>query len=335
MDLFDEACDQPVSEQRRIVRQLFARDADLAKRLAELLQHDSDERDVLARGGAKLWAQQLSEAEMAASGVQRADVLVGRYQVGMPLGAGGTGTVHRGRHIDTGQQVALKFLKTRALADRHTVRRMTREYRALARLSHVNCVQVIDYIESSLGGCIVMELVSGGHLGQLEGASEALRIELLHGVACGLSYIHEQGVVHRDLKPENVLLTNDEPPIPKIADFGIAKVTGSSTTAGSGVVGTIDALSPEQLDGHADARSDLYALGCLVFRLWTGQAPFLGDNFQRLDARLRGPAPSLAERAPDAPAELVALTARLLMRDPEARPQSGGEVADALRAMMG
>ena len=340
MDLFDDACDRPLEVQRQIVAHLRVHDPDFADRLAKLLKHDATGTDVLGRAA----GQQVLAGEMKVAGVlerlgqtpsdgpSRVGAELGDYVVGEKLGSGGLGTVHVARHRQTGETVAIKFLKDHAIEDEESVIRLRREFRAISTLDHPGCLRVFEHSESALGHYIVMEHVRGGDLRTLVGGERALILTVLHDVAMTLSYVHARGIVHRDLKPANVLLTEDDPPQPKLADFGIAKMDDASAiiTRSQAVMGSIDFMSPEQLRGRADRRSDMYAFGCMIHQLWTGEPPFTGDNFERLYQRLNGVAPSLRERAPDAPAVLVDITDRLLARDPDHRPDDCIDIAQAL-----
>lgn len=340
MDLFDETCDRPLDEQHRVVAEQRALDADLADRLAKLLKHDAAETDLLGRAaGQNMLAGELKAAgilkrlgQMPSEGPSRVGAEIGGYIVGERLGAGGLGTVHLARHAESGYPVAIKFLKPHATADRESVLRLQREFKAISMLDHPGCLRVFEIGSSTQAHYIVMEHVAGGDLTQLVRGDRRVVLNVLHDVALALAYVHAQGVVHRDLKPANVLLTRDDPPQPKLADFGLAKVSDASAiiTGSHAVMGSIDFMSPEQLRGKADPRSDMYAFGCMIHQLWTGQPPFTGDNFERLYARLNGVAPSLRERAPDAPEALIALTDRLLAKAPEDRPADCQEIAAAL-----
>jgi serine/threonine-protein kinase len=340
MDMFDDACDRPLDVQRGIVAHLRSHDVEMADRLAKLLKHDATGTDVLGRAaGQKVLAGEMKAAgilerlgQTPSEGPSRVGTAIGAYVVGDKLGSGGLGTVHVARHRDTGHTVAIKFLKPHATADEESVIRLRREFRAISTLDHPGCLRVFEHNETPQGHYIVMEHVRGGDLRRLVGGDRPLILAVLHDVAKALSYVHARGVVHRDLKPANVLLTEDDPPHPKLADFGIAKMADASAiiTGSQAVLGSIDFMSPEQLRGRADARSDMYAFGCMIHHLWCGQPPFTGDNFERLYRRLNGEAPSLRERDPAAPGALIEITDRLLARDPDHRPGDCSEIAEAL-----
>ena len=342
MDLFDDACDQPVDAQKRVVAELSTSDPELSMRLAKLLQHDASGTDVLERAaGQEMLADEIRAARVLerlgqTSGEEtgRVGARVNDYLVGEKLGAGGLGTVHLATDANGGT-VAIKFLKSSATADDESVTRLRREFRAIKTLDHPGVLRVFEYGASPIGYFIVMEHIGGGDLRKLVGGDKVIIISVLSRVAEALAYVHENGIVHRDLKPANVLLTKDHPPQPKLADFGVAKMSDASAiiTGSKAVMGSIDFMSPEQLRGRADKRSDMYAFGCMIHHLWCSAPPFTGDNFERLYGRMNGVAPSLRERAPDAPAPLIELTDRMLKRDPNDRPSSCSEIASALAMM--
>jgi serine/threonine protein kinase len=341
MDLFDESCDQPLSRQRQIVSELRARDVDLADRLAKLLKHDAAGTDVLApAAGARALAdelvveRQISDSMMPEHGT-REGTTVGQWVVGEHIGSGGVGTVHRATHAGTGELVAIKFLKSVAVADPDNVTRLRREFRNLLRLKHPGVLQVFEESHGPSGHYIVMEYAEGGDLRRLMKAELSVLLPVLHQVALALAYVHSEGIVHRDLKPANVLLSGN-PRKPKLADFGIAKVPDATAViTGTGVVmGSIDYLAPEQINGKpADERSDMYAFGCVIHALASGKPPFGGDNFERLYARLRGEPPLLSQYVPAAPPALVELTNRLMARDPQQRPSDFAAIAAAVAAV--
>lgn len=342
MDLFDEVCDATVEEQRAVVADLASRDGELARRLAALLEHDGKDTAVVEAAfhpgaAARALADDLRDDEHDALGNKRRDgARVGDWLVEEKLGSGGVGTVHRAVHAQRGEVAAIKFLMQSAVGDPNDVRRFQREFKAIARLSHPAVLEVFEQGEGPLGHYFVMEYVPGGDLRRLGGATVAVLLPLFVAVAEALHYVHGQGIVHRDLKPANVLLTDDDPPRPKLADFGIAKVIDATAiiTGTGAVMGSIDFMAPEQINGQpATVRSDLYAFGCTLFSSLTNAPLFPGDNFERLYARLKGSAPSLRDRRADAPPELDALCSRLLSPTPEARPAGFEEVIALLRGL--
>jgi eukaryotic-like serine/threonine-protein kinase len=239
-----------------------------------------------------------------------------------------------------GRPVAIKRIRAETGTDPARQARFLREARVTASLSHPAIVQVFDLPSEGGADHIVMEYVAGTTLRRLleQGplpVSEGLRIAL--ALAEGLACAHRHGVVHRDLKSENVLLTADGDP--KIADFGIARQppgAGEETlTAEGAVLGTYRVMSPEQARGEpTDARSDLFALGVLLYEMFTGRSPFLAANGLATMQRVLHHRPSPAsEIDPGISGALSELIDHLLEKEPVLRPRDAGEVADRLRAL--
>lgn len=270
-------------------------------------------------------------------GTTLSDPLVGRlldarYRVESRLARGGMGTVYRATDIRLDRTVALKVMRDELAEDAEFVARFIREAKSAARLAHPNVVAVFDQGEDAGRVFLAMEFVEGRTLGDLIRERGALppqtALAILQPVLAALAAAHRAGLVHRDIKPENVLLADDGRV--KVADFGLARAVSSATThtAAHGVLlGTVAYLAPEQVQrGVADARSDVYAAGVLLFEMLTGRQPFTGDNpitvaYQHVHDDV--PAPSTL--APGVPAALDALVARACARDPDDRP------ADAAR----
>jgi serine/threonine protein kinase len=345
MDLFDQACDLSNEERAAVIAKTRETDPALATQLQDMLLHDAETLEVLepAAGAHALAAELQRDGEFAppmstldhpgvAGAAGRVGAHVGDYLVGECLGRGGSGMVYKALHQPSGTEVAIKFLHRRALNDERQIERFRREFKAVAALDHPGCLKVFEEGRGEHGRYFAMEYMPGGDLRRLVGRPTEVLLPALHTIADTLAYVHGWHIVHRDLKPENVLLSDDARPLPKLADFGIARVAGASIVTKTGtMVGSLDYVSPEQVrGGGADARSDLYALGCLIHKLFAGKPPFEGDNFERLYGRLKRAAPTLAVRAPAAPPALVGLTDRLMATDPADRPQTAAEVAQIL-----
>jgi len=210
------------------------------------------------------------------------DVLVDRYELGPVLGQGGMAKVYRGLDRQLGRQVAIKVLAPPFDRDGEFVERFQREARAAAGLSHPNIVAVFDSGSDDGTHFIVTELVDGETLADRlrrdgpmpPGEAVAVAVDIARALAAA----HERGLIHRDIKPGNVMLLPDGRV--KVVDFGIARAAGSDTLTNTGVVlGSTAYLSPEQAGGQpVDERADLYALGCVLYEMLTGQVPFSADT---------------------------------------------------------
>jgi eukaryotic-like serine/threonine-protein kinase len=271
-------------------------------------------------------------------------VLEGRYRLEERLARGGMSTVYGATDLRLHRTVAVKVMADHLVHDPTFVDRFTREARAAAMLSHPNVVSVSDQGSDQGLVFLVMELVRGRTLRDLLQARGRLTVAeafaVLEPVLAGLTAAHRAGIVHRDIKPENVLIGHDG--VVKVADFGLARATvGTGRTAATGgvLIGTVAYLSPEQLErARADARSDVYAAGIVLYEMLTGHPPFGGDTplavaYQHVHHDV--PAPS--DEVP-VPWQLDDLVARSTRRDPAVRPVDAGaflaELAD-LRTDLG
>jgi serine/threonine protein kinase len=261
------------------------------------------------------------------------------YRVVTLLGAGGMGSVYEVEHVELGRRYVLKSL-LRTLASRQDlIARMRNEWRSLGKLQHPNIVDILNAgVSSSDVPYYVMERLEGETVRdrlQREGklpVAEAARIarETLFGLAAA----HEIGIVHRDIKPANIFLTRSG--AVKVLDFGVAQVTRAEgdmkITAQGLAIGTPRYMSPEQASGEsADARSDLYATGLLLFEMIAGEGPFddLGDTSQQMLAHLHRPARPLS-RLTEVPGEIDSIVKRALNKRPQDRPQTAEAMAAEL-----
>jgi serine/threonine protein kinase/nitrous oxidase accessory protein NosD len=280
------------------------------------------------------------QAEQLIAGHPEDCVVAGRYRIKEKLGEGGMGTVYKAQDTKLDRLVAIKVLPPHMVNDPGAVARFQREARALAKVSHSAIVQAHDTGEDRGRQFLVMEFVEGTNLSEVvkERGSipPTLAAEYIHQAARGLQHAHDKGLVHRDLKPSNLLLTLERQI--KILDLGLARFLQDQlgeaglTLEGFGL-GTPDYMAPEQFSDarRADARADIYSLGCTLYQLLSGQVPFPGSSLtEKARAHERTEPPPIAERCPEAPAGLVFVVQRMMAKRPADRFQTAGEVAEAL-----
>lgn len=282
--------------------------------------------------------------------VQKGDVLLGKYRVEHVLGEGGMGVVVAARHIHLGELFALKLLLPEALARADAIERFLREARAAARLKseHVARVHDVGCFENG-APYMVMEHLHGHDLKSVLKArgplSVAEAILYVHQACEAIGEAHSLGIIHRDLKPANLFLihrTNGAPCV-KVLDFGISKEldpqnkVGSDLTKTGMFLGSPHYMSPEQMGNVklTDARSDIWALGVILFELLSGARPFAAEVMTELVTKVITMAPrSLRELRPDIPPALEAIVLRCLEKSPQHRFQSVGELMVALHPFL-
>jgi serine/threonine-protein kinase len=269
-------------------------------------------------------------------------VLADRYHILKRIGEGGMGRVYLGEHVKMNRQCAIKVMSPVLVNDHDSAARFAREASNAARIIHPNVAAVFDYGESDGLVYLVMEYVEGqplSHLLAYEAPFEVDRaLDLARQIADGLGAAHELGIVHRDLKPDNILVTRNRAgkEVAKVVDFGIAKAmqesAGEALTRTGLVIGTPEFMSPEQLLGDPiDARSDLYALACILHLMLTGTPTFEAPTReQMIKRRLSEDAPHVQRLDPGLPDSLDQVVARMLARSPDDRYHSAAEVRDAL-----
>jgi serine/threonine-protein kinase len=269
-------------------------------------------------------------------------LLEGRYRLEERLARGGMSTVYAATDLRLHKTVAVKVMAEHLAHDPTFVDRFTREARAAAMLSHPNVVGVSDQGSDQGLVFLVMELVRGRTLRDLLSARGRLTVAeafaVLEPVLGGLTAAHRAGIVHRDIKPENVLIGVDG--VVKVADFGLARAvvgTGQTSQTGGVLIGTVAYLSPEQLErGRADARSDIYAAGIVLYEMLTGHPPFGGDTPLAVAYQhVHHDVPAASVEVPGLPWQVDELVARTTRRDPAGRPIDAGaflaELADVRR----
>ncbi|MFJ5231405.1 protein kinase [Kitasatospora sp. NPDC088391] len=264
-----------------------------------------------------------------------------RYRLERRLGQGGMGEVWRAHDLRLGRRVAVKFLHPEPDPDGSAAARFHREASITAQLQHEGITQVHDHGEHDGRLFLTMELLDGRDLATVlrehpDGLPVHRAADVLARTAAALAHAHARGIVHRDVKPPNLMLLPDGRV--KVCDFGIAGFVrgGSGLTRAGSVLGTPDYMAPEQWrSADIDGRTDLYALGCVLYVLLTGTTPFprRPDFWAAMYDHLETPPPRLAALRPGVPAELDLLAAQLLAKHPDDRPAHAGVVADRLRAL--
>ena len=274
------------------------------------------------------------------------DVIAAKFTVEKVLGVGGMGVVVAARHISLGQRVAIKFLRPQAAKHKEAVGRFLREARSTVGLQSAHVVRVTDVGTLDTGlPYMVMEHLAGEDLSSL--LANRLKLDVGEAVdyvlqACeAIAEAHAAGIVHRDLKPSNLFLTRkpDGSPLVKVLDFGISKAVDASgidqnLTATSSVMGSPIYMSPEQLRSskRVDSRTDIWALGVIMFELVAGSPPFDDETMTGLCAKIiADEPPTLRQRRLDAPAAFEAIVARCLTKDVARRFQTVAELAMALK----
>jgi tetratricopeptide (TPR) repeat protein/predicted Ser/Thr protein kinase len=255
----------------------------------------------------------------------------GRYEVIEELGKGGMGRVYKVYDQKTREKIALKLLKPEVAADRDAIERFGNELRFARKISHRNVCRMYDLGEEKGTHFITMEYVPGEDLKsiiRMMGPMSAGKVVLIaRQISEGLAEAHRLGVYHRDLKPQNVMI--DREGNVRIMDFGIARSAKVKGMTGAGVVvGTPEYMAPEQFEGkEADARSDIYALGAILYEMTTGRLPFEGETFVSIALKQKTEAPRTPkEFNPQLPDDLSRLILRCLERDREKRFQSAEEI---------
>ncbi len=270
-----------------------------------------------------------------------------KYVVERVIGAGGMGVVVSARHADLGQRVAIKLLREGVLADSEAERRFFREARALATLQSDHIVRVHDVGRREEGTpYMVMEYLEGQDLAHVLMERKTVAptevVDWILEACSGLAEAHARGLVHRDLKPGNLFLAKrlDGSLRVKVLDFGIAKSTKSQSklTGARVFLGSPRYMSPEQLHSSrtVDARADIWSIGCVLYRLLSGKAPFDGEELEDILAKIpAGKRPDLRALVPDLPDELCAVVDRCLEPDRDKRFGSVVELAQALSPLGG
>jgi serine/threonine protein kinase len=260
---------------------------------------------------------------------------LGQFEILEEIGRGGMATVYRARQTSINRVVAVKILPRHLLHDPSFFERFEREVDVITHLEHPHILPIYDYGEAEGIPYIAMRYLAGGSMAQLiRRTMGAMPLEQLEKpfvqVAQALDYAHQQGIIHRDLKPGNVML--DESGNAYLSDFGIARVLGSNLT-GSAIIGTPAYMSPEQANGlPLDARSDIYALGVVLFELITGREPYQAETPMALLLKhINEPLPPIRNIREDVPDAVERVIAKATAKDPNQRFSSAGDMARAFQ----
>jgi serine/threonine-protein kinase len=266
-------------------------------------------------------------------------VLSERYRIDAFLAEGGMALVYRAHDLRLERDVAIKIVKDEFANSDDYLTAFLNEAKLAARVNHPNLVNVFDQGVDGDFDYLVMELVEGKTLREILakfGKIEAGRaIDVVASVLAGLSALHRAGIIHRDVKPENIILANDGRI--KVTDFGLARPASMTQAFGSPLLGTVAYISPEALRGQSvDSRSDVYAVGVVLFELLTGQQPFLGEDSKAVaKAHLQEVMPTPSSLNPRVPKPVDELVRRATEREPSKRFDSAGSMLAELKAIAG
>ena len=265
---------------------------------------------------------------------------ISHYKITEKLGAGGMGTVYKAEDTRLDRFVALKFLPPHLSQDEESKQRFIHEAKAASALNHPNIATIYEIDEADGQMFIAMEYIEGKSLQEIVGANDRsplpieLALDYAIQIAEGLAKAHAKGIIHRDIKPANILVSKDG--LVKIVDFGLAKLAGRTMlTKEDTTLGTVAYMSPEQTQGaEVDHRTDIWALGVILYEMLSGQLPFRGDYDQAIIYSILNEAPeALSELRPDIPEELIHLVEKALAKEPDERYDSAPTLLKDLTAL--
>ena len=343
--IFHKALEADESRRGSVIEESCAGDEELRREVESLLAHHSDSASFMEKPAFAGQVNTSSARPDTAAAAPRPDlkgVAVGHYRILEEIGMGGMGVVYKAEDARLGRLVALKFLPERMAADSVALERFRREARSASSLNHPNICTIYDIDLYQGREFIVMEYLDGQTLAMYMAGRRVVGTELVAKlgmpIAEAVSAAHSKGIIHRDIKPGNIFVTQSG--LVKVLDFGVAKLAAESNqpeattlTETNAVTGTLPYMSPEQLRGeNLDARSDIYALGVVLYEIATGQRLYSSSLPARLvDEILNRPAspPSNVNRKLSAKADDIIL--KCLAKDPEDRYQTAKEIAVDLR----
>ena len=340
-ELYHSALNVPVGERADFIQKACAGNEELRREVESLLSYEGAAEDFINEPALEVAARTITPDKSTLLETDLAGRTVSHYRVLEKLGGGGMGVVYKAEDTKLRRKVALKFLPEELSHDSEAIQRFLREAHAASALNHPHICTIHDIDVHEGRQFIVMELLSGLTLKHLIGGKplESRRaIELGKQIADALHSAHQHGVVHRDIKPANIFVT--ERGEAKILDFGVAKLIppGSETvsvelTQTRMAIGTVPYMAPEQLRGEpADARSDIWALGAVLFEMACGTPPFRAETAFELSSKiLREPFPPLP---PQVPAQLRAAIEKCLQKETARRYQAASEVRASLEGML-
>ncbi len=262
---------------------------------------------------------------------------ISRYEIEKEVGRGAMGIVYLAHDPIINRNVALKTIDIANSLDtakrEELTKRMLVEVRAAGKLNHQNIVTIYDYGQD-LVPFVVMEFVEGESLESLRKKKNKFSLEelypVIHGVAKGMDYAHSMGIVHRDIKPDNILITKEY--IPKITDFGIARVLDTSSTQDSAIIGSPSFMSPEQiLGGSVDGTTDIFSFGIIIYYLLTGEKPFAAGNPHAVTYKIMNEEPKPPSfYNPSLTLHVDGVLMKTLSKDPKDRYKQAGDVVESL-----
>jgi len=265
---------------------------------------------------------------------------LGQYEIIEPIGSGGTAQIYRAKKQTSSREVVIKVLSPTFREDPGFVKKFTQEVDVIVQLQHPHIIQVYDSGEQDGDVYIVMAYMRGGTLADRikqskHGLKDDETIHMLDLIADGLDYAHAREIVHRDLKPNNILMDEDNNPY--LADFGLAKFTeGKLEMTNTMMTGTAAYMAPEiARQGKSTKRTDIYALGVILFEMLTGKLPYEGGTpYNVLAAHVNKPIPKIRDLRPDLPEAVQEVIDKALAKEPGDRYASGRELADAFQTAM-